>query len=72
MNCCPTLWLALSSKRWQMASDMSIGREGAQLTLSSMMALDTRGPMNEDVLPTIEKREKKRNSLPLGVTSEII
>jgi hypothetical protein len=29
-------------------------------------------PMKADVLPTIEKSEKKRNSLPLGVTSEII
>lgn len=37
-----------------------------------MMALDTRGPMNEEVLPMMEKREKKRNSLPRGVTSEIM
>ena len=37
-----------------------------------MIALETSGPMNEDVLPMIENKEKNRNSLPRGVTSEII
>lgn len=36
-----------------------------------MMALDTSGPMKLDVLPMMEKRLKKRNSLPRGVTSDI-
>ena len=36
-----------------------------------MMAPEMRGPTNEEALPTILKREKKRNSLPRGVTSEI-
>jgi hypothetical protein len=39
---------------------------------SSIIALDTKGPTKEDVLPMIEKRAKKRNSLPRGTTSEII
>jgi hypothetical protein len=30
--------------------------------VASMMALETRGPMNEDVLPTILNRLKNRNS----------
>ena len=30
------------------------------------------GPINEDVFPIIENKEKNRNSLPLGQTSEII
>lgn len=37
-----------------------------------MIALETRGPMKDDVLPMMEKREKNRNSLPRGVTSEIM
>lgn len=37
-----------------------------------MMALETSGPIKEEVLPIIEKSEKKRNSLPRGVTSEIM
>lgn len=37
-----------------------------------MMAEEMKGPMKELVLPMMEKREKKRNSLPRGVTSEII
>ena len=37
-----------------------------------MIALETRGPMNDDVLPMIEKSEKNKNSLPRGVTSEIM
>ena len=37
-----------------------------------MMALETSGPMKEDVLPMMENKEKKRNSLPRGVTSEIM
>ena len=36
-----------------------------------MMALETRGPMKEEVLPMMLKREKKRNSWPRGVVSEI-
>lgn len=36
------------------------------------MALETKGPIKEDVLPMMENREKNRNSLPRGVTSEII
>ena len=35
------------------------------------MTLDIRGPMNEEALPMILKREKKRYSLPRGVISEI-
>jgi len=35
------------------------------------MALETRGPMKDEVLPIMEKREKNRNSLPRGVTSDI-
>ncbi len=37
-----------------------------------MIALETKGPMKDDVLPTMEKSEKNKNSLPRGVTSEII
>ena len=37
-----------------------------------MMALETRGPMKDEVFPMILNREKKRNSLPRGVTSEIM
>lgn len=37
-----------------------------------MIALETSGPMKELVLPMMEKREKNRNSLPRGVTSEIM
>jgi hypothetical protein len=40
--------------------------------LASIIADDTKGPTNEDVFPMIENREKKRNSLPRGHTSEII
>lgn len=36
-----------------------------------MMTLEMMGPMNEEALPMILKREKKRNSLPRGVTSDI-
>ena len=36
-----------------------------------MMALETRGPMKEEVLPIMLKSEKNRNSRPRGVTSEI-
>ena len=36
-----------------------------------MMALDTSGPMNDEVLPMMLKREKNRNSRPRGVTSDI-
>lgn len=39
---------------------------------ASMMALETSGPMNEDVLPTILNKLKKRNSWPRGVTSDIM
>lgn len=38
----------------------------------SMMADETNGPMKDDVLPMIENSAKKRNSLPLGTTSEIM
>ncbi len=37
-----------------------------------MMADDTIGPMNDEVLPMMENSEKKRNSFPRGVTSEIM
>ena len=37
-----------------------------------MIALDTRGPMNDDVLPMMEKSEKNKNSFPRGVTSDIM
>lgn len=37
-----------------------------------MMALDTNGPMKLEVLPIMLKSEKNKNSLPRGVTSEII
>lgn len=37
-----------------------------------MMALLTKGPINEDVLPMMVKREKNRNSWPRGVTDEIM
>lgn len=36
-----------------------------------MIALEMMGPVNEVVVPTILKKEKKRNSFPRGVTSEI-
>lgn len=36
-----------------------------------MIALEMMGPTKEEALPTMLKREKKRNSLPRGVTSEI-
>lgn len=36
-----------------------------------MIALEMMGPTNEDALPTMLKREKKRYSLPRGMTSEI-
>lgn len=36
-----------------------------------MMALEMMGPMKEEALPTMLKREKNRNSLPRGVISEI-
>ena len=47
------------------------GRELLPSADASMIALDTRGPMNEDVLPTMLNSEKNRNSFPLGVTSDI-
>lgn len=40
--------------------------------LASMIAEEMNGPINEDVFPIIENREKNRNSFPLGQTSEII
>lgn len=36
-----------------------------------MIALEIIGPANEVVVPTMLKKEKKRNSFPRGVTSEI-
>lgn len=36
-----------------------------------MMALEMMGPVNEVVVPTMLKKEKKRNSFPRGVTSDI-
>lgn len=36
-----------------------------------MIALEIMGPVNEVVVPTMLKKEKKRNSFPRGVTSEI-
>lgn len=36
-----------------------------------MIALEITGPVNEVVVPTMLKKEKKRNSFPRGVTSEI-
>lgn len=36
-----------------------------------MIALEMTGPVNEVVVPTMLKKEKKRNSFPRGVTSEI-
>ena len=36
-----------------------------------MIALEMMGPVNEVVVPTMLKKEKKRNSFPRGVTSEI-
>lgn len=36
-----------------------------------MIALEIMGPVNDVVVPTILKKEKKRNSFPRGVTSEI-
>lgn len=36
-----------------------------------MIAEETMGPMKEDVLPMMEKREKKRNSWPRGVTGGV-
>jgi hypothetical protein len=36
-----------------------------------MIALEMSGPTREEVLPTMPKREKKRNSLPWGVISDI-
>ena len=36
-----------------------------------MIALEMNGPKNDEVLPITPKREKKRNSLPRGVTSDI-
>ena len=35
------------------------------------MALDMVGPTNEEALPMMLNTEKKKNSLPRGVTSEI-
>lgn len=37
-----------------------------------MMALETMGPINEEALPMMLNRLKKRNSWPRGVTSEIM
>ena len=37
-----------------------------------MIALETSGPMKDEVLPMMENKEKNRNSLPRGVTSEIM
>lgn len=37
-----------------------------------MIALETSGPMNEDVLPMMLNMLKNRNSWPRGVTSEIM
>ena len=37
-----------------------------------MIALDTIGPMNEDVFPIMLNKLKNRNSFPRGVTSEIM
>lgn len=36
-----------------------------------MIALEIMGPVNDVVVPTMLKKEKKRNSFPRGVTSEI-
>lgn len=36
-----------------------------------MIALEMTGPVNEVVVPTMLKKEKKRNSFPRGVTSDI-
>lgn len=37
-----------------------------------MIALETIGPINDDVFPIMPNRLKKRNSWPRGVTSEIM
>lgn len=47
------------------------GRELFLLLEASMIALEMMGPVNEVVVPTMLKKEKKRNSFPRGVTSEI-
>jgi hypothetical protein len=39
--------------------------------VTSIMALKLSGPSKDEALPTMLKREKKRNSLPRGMTSEI-
>ena len=36
-----------------------------------MIVLEINGPKNDEVLPITPKKEKKRNSLPRGVTSDI-
>ena len=36
-----------------------------------MIALEMNGPKREDVLPMMPNREKKRNSFPRGVISDI-
>ena len=40
--------------------------------LASMIAEETSGPMKDEALPMMLNRLKKRNSLPRGVTSEIM
>lgn len=40
--------------------------------LASIMALDTIGPIKDEVLPMMLNSEKNKNSLPRGVTSEIM